>query len=96
MPCNFTQPYAHDPLLSAIADGLTAAEHPGDVLSAARFRAHLGEKLLLRGQVVAARLHLAAARRVLEAAGRVPDAARASILLEQTLFMPDAPLRQAA
>jgi|GEM_PF-6008584 len=80
-----------DETLDAITEGLTAAELRGDVLSAARFRAHLGEQLLLRGQVQAAQLHLSAARAILDAAGRQVDASRVSTLLHQTLWMAVAP-----
>jgi len=87
-----TRPFDDDYILSAIAEGLTQAELRGDTLNAARYRADLGAKLLLRGAVGAAQLHLMGARRVLEASGRHPDAARATALLHHTLWMSDADL----
>ncbi len=82
---------AQDDSIVAITEGLTRAELRGDVLSAARFRADLGAKLMLRGQVEAAQLHLAASRAVLDAHGRVVDATRVSVLLHQKLWMAVAP-----
>lgn len=83
-------------VLTAIADGLTRAELRGDVVAAARFRADLGEQLLLRGRVDAAQLHLATARALLSAAGRTADAARVSALLHQTLWMSRGPVASTA
>lgn len=94
-----TRPFAHDETLSAIAEGLTRAELRHDVLSAARFRADLGQKLLLRGHVQAAQLHLSAARAVLSAQDQAVAASRVSAVLHQTLWMGVAPgvgLRRAA